>query len=162
MFESGGNPNAINLTDSNAQAGHPSQGLMQTIPSTFAAYAGPFASLGITNGLASIFAGLNYAIHRYGSIAAIDPLNMPSGYDTGGMLNPGASGKNYGRLPERVLSGTQTQAFERLVATLERGGGTGGAIDYDRLAAAMARVRIDLDGRNVARSVDRRLGMALA
>ena len=30
--ESGGNPNAINLTDSNAQAGHPSQGLLQTIP----------------------------------------------------------------------------------------------------------------------------------
>jgi len=122
MFESGGNPNAINLTDSNAQAGHPSQGLMQTIPSTFAAYAGPFAGLGITNGLANIYAGLNYAIHRYGSVAAIDPLVMPSGYDTGGMLNPGATGRNFGKLPERVLSGTQTQAFERLVASLERGG----------------------------------------
>lgn len=34
--ESGGNPNAINLWDSNALAGHPSQGLMQTIPGTFA------------------------------------------------------------------------------------------------------------------------------
>ena len=122
MFESGGNPNAINLTDSNARAGHPSQGLMQTIPSTFAAYAGPFRSLGITNGLASIYAGLNYALHRYGSIAAIDPLRMPTGYDMGGMLNPGATGRNFGKLPERVLSGTQTQAFERLVASLERGG----------------------------------------
>ncbi|MGJ3559634.1 transglycosylase SLT domain-containing protein [Streptomyces sp. INA 01156] len=37
--ESGGNPNAINLWDSNAKAGYPSQGLMQTIPQTFAAYA---------------------------------------------------------------------------------------------------------------------------
>lgn len=64
--ESGGNPNAINLTDSNAKAGHPSQGLMQTIPSTFATYAGPFKGLGITNPLASIYAGLNYAMHRYG------------------------------------------------------------------------------------------------
>ena len=39
--ESGGNPNAINLTDSTPAAGDPSRGLMQTIGSTFAAYAGP-------------------------------------------------------------------------------------------------------------------------
>ncbi|MCZ0974854.1 transglycosylase SLT domain-containing protein [Streptomyces albulus] len=65
--ESGGNPKAINLWDSNAKAGYPSQGLMQTIPQTFSAYAGPYRSLGITNGLASIYAGLNYAMHRYGS-----------------------------------------------------------------------------------------------
>ncbi len=36
--ESGFDPNAINLWDSNAKAGHPSQGLFQTIPSTFNAY----------------------------------------------------------------------------------------------------------------------------
>jgi phage-related protein len=65
--ESGGNPNAINLWDSNAKAGYPSQGLMQTIPQTFAAYAGPFRSRGITDPLASVYAGLNYATHRYGS-----------------------------------------------------------------------------------------------
>ncbi|MFD4608277.1 transglycosylase SLT domain-containing protein [Streptomyces sp. NPDC058440] len=65
--ESGGNPKAINLTDSNAKAGYPSQGLMQTIPQTFAAYAGPYKSRGITDGLASIYAGLNYATHRYGA-----------------------------------------------------------------------------------------------
>ncbi|MCY7612216.1 transglycosylase SLT domain-containing protein, partial [Bacillus safensis] len=35
QHESRGNPRAINLWDSNAKAGHPSQGLMQTIPSTF-------------------------------------------------------------------------------------------------------------------------------
>ena len=33
----------------------------------------------------------------------------------------------------------------------------GGAIDYDRLASAMSRVQIGLDGKNVAVSVDRRL-----
>ncbi|MGV9693325.1 transglycosylase SLT domain-containing protein [Streptomyces sp. NPDC003444] len=65
--ESGGNPNAINLWDSNAKAGYPSQGLMQTIPQTFAAYAGPYRLRGITDPMASIYAGLNYAIHRYGS-----------------------------------------------------------------------------------------------
>jgi SLT domain-containing protein len=67
QVESGGNPKAINNWDSNAKAGYPSQGLMQTIPQTFAAYAGPYKKLGITNGLASIYAGLNYATHRYGS-----------------------------------------------------------------------------------------------
>jgi SLT domain-containing protein len=65
--ESGGNPRAINLTDSNAKAGYPSQGLMQTIPQTFKAYAGPYLSRGINDPLASIYAGLNYAVHRYGS-----------------------------------------------------------------------------------------------
>jgi hypothetical protein len=67
QHESGGNPNAINLTDSNARAGHPSQGLMQTIPSTFYAYAGPYASRGITDPFANVYAGVNYALHDYGA-----------------------------------------------------------------------------------------------
>jgi TP901 family phage tail tape measure protein len=85
-FESGGNPNAINLTDSNARAGHPSRGLMQTIPGTFNAYAGPYRGRGIVDPLASIYAGLNYALHRYHSIASIDPLNRPRGYARGGQV----------------------------------------------------------------------------
>jgi len=39
--ESGGNPRAINLTDSNAQAGHPSKGILQYIDQTFRNYAMP-------------------------------------------------------------------------------------------------------------------------
>jgi len=163
-FESGGNPNAINLTDSNAKAGHPSIGLMQVIAGTFAAYAGAFAGRGQRDPFASIYAGDNYAIHRYGSVAAVDPLRMHSGYDTGGMMMPGGVGKNYGNKAERVLSGSQTEWFEAGRAAAGKSGV--GAIDYDRLAQAVARVRIgigiELDGRNVARSVDRRLGMALA
>ncbi|MCZ4119038.1 transglycosylase SLT domain-containing protein [Streptomyces sp. H39-S7] len=65
--ESGGNASAVNNWDSNAKAGHPSMGLMQTIQPTFDAYAGPYKPLGILNGLASIYAGLNYATHRYGA-----------------------------------------------------------------------------------------------
>ncbi|MFJ4093440.1 hypothetical protein ACIPYS_17820 [Kitasatospora sp. NPDC089913] len=67
--ESGGDPNAVNNWDSNALNPNigASAGLMQTIPATFAAYAGPYQSLGRLNGLASIYAGLNYAIHRYGA-----------------------------------------------------------------------------------------------
>ncbi len=68
MQESGGNPRAINLWDSNARIGQASRGLMQTIPATFAAYAGRFRSLGIYNPFANIYAGLNYAIHRYPSL----------------------------------------------------------------------------------------------
>lgn len=85
--ESGGNPNAINLTDINAQRGYPSQGLMQTIPGTFAAYAGRFAGRGITDPFANIYAGLNYAIHRYGSLAYA--MNKPGGYALGGLVKGG-------------------------------------------------------------------------
>lgn len=67
MAESGGNPRAINNWDSNARAGTPSQGLMQTIPSTFRAYVEPsLADRGITDPVANITAGVNYMIDRYG------------------------------------------------------------------------------------------------
>jgi len=83
--ESGGNPRAINLWDSNAKAGIPSQGLMQVIPPTFAAYAGPYRSRGILDPLANIYAAVAYAISRYGaSIAAV--LGHGHGYATGGPI----------------------------------------------------------------------------
>jgi phage-related minor tail protein len=89
MFESGGNPNAINLTDSNFLAGHPSQGLMQTIPSTFFGYHQAGTSFSITDPVANIAAAINYIKSRYGTIFAIDP--PVRGYDRGGMLPPGLS-----------------------------------------------------------------------
>ena len=66
MNESGGNPNAINLWDSNAMAGIPSMGLMQTIQSTFDSY-----SLGgsIWDPVANAVAAIRYMIAAYGSIA---------------------------------------------------------------------------------------------
>ncbi len=67
MAESGGNPRAINNWDSNARAGTPSQGLMQTIPSTFNAYVHPeLADRSITDPVANITAGVRYMIDRYG------------------------------------------------------------------------------------------------
>ncbi|MEV5677456.1 transglycosylase SLT domain-containing protein [Streptomyces sp. NPDC052179] len=80
--ESGGNPKAINTWDINAKNGVPSQGLMQTIPPTFAAYAGPYKSRGITDPLASIYAGLNYATSRYGANWR-KALSGTQGYATG-------------------------------------------------------------------------------
>ncbi|MDQ2706352.1 MAG: transglycosylase SLT domain-containing protein [Actinomycetota bacterium] len=67
MKESQGNPRAVNRSDSNAWAGRPSQGLMQTIPSTFRAYVLPeFAHLPITNPVANITAGVRYMVANYG------------------------------------------------------------------------------------------------
>ncbi|MFI5801050.1 phage tail tape measure protein [Streptomyces sp. NPDC051677] len=82
--ESGGNPNAINNWDINAKNGDPSRGLMQTIGSTFAAYAGPFLKRGIYDPLASIYAGINYAMHRYGA-NWINVMTRPGGYAKGTM-----------------------------------------------------------------------------
>lgn len=67
MKESGGNPNAINNWDSNARAGNPSQGLMQTIPVTFRKYVHPSLSgKPITDPVANITAGIRYMIATYG------------------------------------------------------------------------------------------------
>jgi hypothetical protein len=67
MAESGGNPRAINRWDANARRGTPSQGLMQTIPSTFRAYVHPdLADRPITDPVANITAGVRYMITKYG------------------------------------------------------------------------------------------------
>ncbi|GAA0367569.1 transglycosylase SLT domain-containing protein [Actinoallomurus spadix] len=74
QYESGGNPHAINLWDSNAAAGHPSKGLMQTIDGTFNAYAlrqAGGAAPNVWNPVDNIVAGVNYALHRYHSLANV-------------------------------------------------------------------------------------------
>ena len=67
--ESGGNPNAINLWDSNAMAGIPSKGLMQVIDPTFNAYAKSPYNKNIWDPLSNIMASVRYSIARYGSLA---------------------------------------------------------------------------------------------
>ena len=67
MHESSGNPRAINDWDSNAKAGHPSKGLMQTIDSTFAAHALPGYG-DIWNPVDNAIAAIRYAKSRYGSL----------------------------------------------------------------------------------------------
>lgn len=70
QHESGGNPNAINNWDSNAAAGTPSKGLMQTIDGTFASHALPGHG-DIYNPVDNIIAGVRYAIERYGSVSNV-------------------------------------------------------------------------------------------
>ena len=117
--ESGGNPNAVNNWDSNARAGQASRGLMQTIPGTFNAYAGKYRNRGITDPLANIYAGLNYALHRYGSLSALNRAggyalggivgdDRPTLYDRGGILPPGRHlVANETKQPELVLTREQ-------------------------------------------------------
>ncbi len=100
--ESGGNPNAINLTDSNALAGDPSRGLLQTIMTTFMAYHIPGTSMNIYDPLANIAAAINYAKHVYGPSLMNGSGGMGSGhgYFAGGVI------------PEMVL-GVGMQSGER-------------------------------------------------
>lgn len=68
MRESTGNPQAINLWDSNAAMGIPSKGLLQVIDPTFAAYHVEGTPFDIWNPVSNITAACNYAAHRYGSM----------------------------------------------------------------------------------------------
>ena len=70
QHESSGNPKAINNWDSNAKAGHPSKGLMQTIDSTFNQYSMD-GHKDIWNPVDNAIAAINYAVSRYGSIGNV-------------------------------------------------------------------------------------------
>lgn len=83
--ESNGNPKAINNWDSNARAGHPSKGLVQTIDSTFNAYKFKGHDQ-IYNGFDDLLAGINYMKHIYGKGAsAFSRVSGPEGYAIGGI-----------------------------------------------------------------------------
>lgn len=112
--ESGGNPNAINNWDSNARMGMPSQGLMQTIPSTFLAYRVPGYD-NILDPLSNILAGLRYIMSRYGSIFNVQQAvgSSPRGYKNGGWAAPGW---NFMHEPELMLNSAQGRALENRIA----------------------------------------------
>jgi SLT domain-containing protein/cell wall-associated NlpC family hydrolase len=77
MHESGGNPRAQNNWDSNAKAGHPSKGILQTIDSTFNAYS-LAGHKNIWNPVDNIIAGVRYADSRYGSLANVPGIKSMS------------------------------------------------------------------------------------
>ncbi|MFE5828738.1 peptidoglycan DD-metalloendopeptidase family protein [Streptomyces sp. NPDC056508] len=131
--ESGGNPNAVNNWDINARNGMPSVGLMQVIRPTYDAYAGHMRNVGpklhgvSTNPLANIFASMNYAKDRYGSLPTA--YNRPGGYATGGfpamgeLAWVGERGPELVRFlhPAQVYSHGNSMAMAR-EATTVRGG----------------------------------------
>lgn len=122
--ESGGNPLAVNRTDSNWQAGHPSVGLMQVIGPTFAAYAGamrktgPFMYGTSVNPLANVYSSMRYALAAYGSLPSA--YNRAGGYDNGGWLPTGLSlAYNGTGRPERIRNPQQEAALSRNGMTLQ-------------------------------------------
>lgn len=79
QHESSGNPNAVNNWDSNAKAGHPSEGLMQTIGPTFNEYALP-GHTNIFNPVDNAIAAIRYIQSRYGGIDNVPGVrNVDSG-----------------------------------------------------------------------------------
>ena len=63
---------------------------MQVIPSTFAAYAGPFLSRGIFDPLANLYAAVAYALKRYPNLAAV--WGHGHGYASGGVISEPVTG----------------------------------------------------------------------
>lgn len=117
--ESGGNPRAINLWDSNAAAGIPSKGLMQTIQPTFDAYAGMLRPRGVWDPLANIYAAIRYTVARYGS--------GPAGWDRkggyrGGLRRVAEDGQYRLHEGERVLTKREANDYDR------PGGGRAGTV----------------------------------
>lgn len=93
--ESGGDPNAINLTDSNAAAGDPSRGLLQTIMTTFEQYHVAGTSNNIYDPLANVAAAINYAKTVYGPSlqnSSGGGIGSGHGYHGGGFLPAGQWG----------------------------------------------------------------------
>ena len=89
--ESSGNPAAINLTDINAQQGHPSVGLLQFIPGTFAANADPGFSSNIYDPESQMRAWYNYINRNYGGYVSFGQRGYGA-YAAGGQVRGKGSG----------------------------------------------------------------------
>lgn len=82
--ESNGDPKAINTWDSNARAGHPSKGLVQTIQPTFNANAFK-GHHDIFNGYDDLLAGIRYMSRVYGRGSGAFARVASRGYANGGI-----------------------------------------------------------------------------
>jgi SLT domain-containing protein len=125
--ESGGNPNAINNSDSNAAAGDPSRGLLQTIMSTFKQYHVAGTSNNIYDPLANIAAAINYADHVYGPSLMSGGMGMGSGhgYATGGWINEPIKGvgQKTGKYYQFGEGGRREKVVPDSQSNLPQGGG---------------------------------------
>lgn len=139
MRESGGNPRAINLWDSNAAQGYDmaSKGLMQTIGPTFRTYALP-GMTDIWNPVHNAIAAIRYIQAVYGDISKVqqaDPNRPPKGYgfggivpvpargthDIGGLLPHGQVAANMSGRPEAVLTDSQWSAVYSIASNRANG-----------------------------------------
>lgn len=117
--ESGGDPNSINLWDINAKEGHPSQGLMQVIPSTFKSYAMKGYDKNILDPLSNIIAAIRYTWSRYGDAAGV--WGQGHGYASGtensteGWANTDEKGLEYKFLPAKDGQFTWLEAGSHII-----------------------------------------------
>jgi tape measure domain-containing protein len=79
--ESGGNPKAVQQVRDVNWPNNKAVGLVQVIPDTFARYRSPDLPNDRTNPLASLYAGMNYAKHRYNNLEAV--IGHGHGYANG-------------------------------------------------------------------------------
>ena len=113
--ESNGNPRAINLWDSNAKAGIPSMGLVQTIGPTFNAYKFPGHN-DVYNGYDDLLAGIHYMKAIYGSgSSAFARVSGPEGYANGGLITQPIHALVGEDGPETILPLTKTSRAWQLL-----------------------------------------------
>jgi TP901 family phage tail tape measure protein len=101
--ESSGNPAAINLTDSNAIAGHPSKGLLQFIQGTFDAYADPGFNTNIWDPASQMHAWYNYINSVYGGYVSFGARGYGAYADGGYVSGPGSARSD--SIPARLSNG---------------------------------------------------------
>ena len=128
--ESGGNESVVNHWDSNARAGHPSQGLLQFIPSTFYAWADP-RYRNINKGFDQLVAAIRCL--NAGGEGGWGNVGNGHGWATGGIVSShGLYEMAEGDLPESIIPldlNKRPRALEIMDHTLDKmesdGGGTG-------------------------------------
>lgn len=158
--ESGGNPGAVNLWDSNARMGQASRGLMQVIPSTFAAYRDKSLPNNIMDPLANMTASARYIKARYGGSVPGSPYANGTDNATPGAHLVGEEGPELVTAPgyamfgggESVLTAAQTASVmappaapaSMAAPSAPSGGGMGGGggiEDIQALLEAAERMR---------------------
>ncbi|MEN8702434.1 transglycosylase SLT domain-containing protein [Bacillus infantis] len=138
MKESGGNPRAINLWDSNAKRGTPSKGLLQTIDSTFNAYKMPGMN-DIWNPIHNAAAAIRYIQGRYGSI-----------FNTPGMRNMAGGGGYKGYYKGGNVPNTQWAWVGEQGPELMKIPGGSKVFDHEQSKSMMAGVADYANGREGA------------
>ena len=152
--ESGGNPNVQNNWDSNARAGTPSIGLMQTIQPTFDAYKHAGHN-NIRNGYDNLLAAINYIKHRYGTSDAAFNRVAAYGYANGGLVHKnGVYELAEGDMPEYVIPtdiAKRGRAWQLLTEAVARFAGDApqgnhdGTSDRERVSVLESKLDVMID-----------------
>jgi hypothetical protein len=130
-IESHGDPNAVGPESSD---GNPS-GLVQVKPGTFAAYRSSDLPDSVTDPLANLYAGMNYAINRYDALEKIWPTR--AGYDSGGVLRPGMTLVENKTGRNEVAAVFNPQQWDTMTQ-LASGGSAGGGLSIGQITGSNA------------------------